>query len=203
MPKISAALAWLAQDCILCGGEAGDAAICVRCETALPHAPHFDDLVAAFDYAFPVDRLIHRFKYAGDLAAGRWLATRLLERVRCLPRPDLLVAPPLGAARLRTRGFNQALEVAKVIGRELRLTVALQGVEKVRETLPQHGLGRRERNANLRASFRCALELDGEHVAIVDDVVTTGATAATLAAELERAGAGQVSVWALARTPEG
>ena len=108
MPKISAALRWLAQDCLLCGAVAGDRAICVRCEEGLPecgecfpHEPHFDAVIAAFDYAFPVDRLIHRFKYAADLAAGHWLSMRLAARVRVLERPQLLVAPPLGAARLR------------------------------------------------------------------------------------------------------
>jgi ComF family protein len=211
MPKFSAALAWLAQDCLLCGATSGDRAICGRCEAGLPalacaecrtHEPHVDEIVAAFDYAFPVDRLIHRFKFAADLAAGRWLAMRLAARVRALERPQLLVAPPLGAARLRTRGFNQALEIAKVIGGELGVRVALRGIEKARETPPQHGLGRRERRANLRAAFRCALALDGEHVAIVDDVITTGATAAALASELKAAGAGRISVWVIARTPE-
>ena len=209
MPKTSAALRWLAQDCLLCGAIAGDRAICVRCEEGLPecgecfvHEPHFDAVIAAFDYAFPVDRLIHRFKYAADLAAGHWLSMRLAARVRMLERPQLLVAPPLGAARLRIRGFNQALEIARVIGGELGIRVALRGIEKARETAPQHGLGRRERRANLRAAFRCALALDGEHVAIVDDVITTGATAAALACELKAAGAGRVSVWALARTPD-
>ncbi len=211
MPKFSAALGWLAQDCLLCGATSGDRAICVRCEEGLPalecaerrtHEPHFDEVIAAFDYAFPVDRLIQRFKYAADLAAGRWLAMRLAARVRALERPQLLVAPALGAARLRTRGFNQALEIAKVVGGELGVRVALRGIEKVRETPPQHGLGRRERRANLRAAFRCGLALDGEHVAIVDDVITTGATAGALAAELKAAGAGRVSVWALARTPD-
>jgi ComF family protein len=211
VPKISAALGWLAQDCLLCGAASGDRAICVACEAGLPaldgaerraHEPHLNEVIAAFDYAFPVDRIIHRFKFAADLAAGRWLALALAARVRELERPQLLVAPPLAAARLRLRGFNQALEIAKVIGRELGVRVAWRGIEKARETPPQHGLGRRERRANLRGAFRCALALDGEHVAIVDDVITTGATAEALASELRAAGAARVSAWALARTPD-
>jgi ComF family protein len=207
--KISAALAWFAQDCLLCGTRSGAQALCARCGAALPVSapcaapePPLDEAIAALAYAFPVDRLIHRFKFGADLAAGRWLALRLAERALALERPRLIVTPPLGAARLRARGFNQALEVAKVVGAELGVRVALRGIERTRETPPQHGLGRRERRTNVRGAFRCDLALDGVHVAIVDDVITTGATAAAVATALKAAGAGRVSAWALARTPD-
>lgn len=157
--------------------------------------------MAVFDYRFPVDRLVQRFKFAGDLAAGRWLALQLVRRVRAEPRPDLLVAPPLTRARLRERGFNQSVELARVVGRELGVPHAHRALRKVRETPPQQGLGRRARHANLRGAFRCELRLQGERVAIVDDVLTTGATTATLAAVLREAGAGEVVVWSLARAP--
>ena len=198
----------LAQDCLLCGERSGEDAICARCERALPECgppvacmPPLDAVVAPFAYAFPVDRLVQRFKFAADLAAGRWLALRLAARVRDLERPQLLVAPPLGLSRLRTRGFNQALEVAKVVGRELGVSVAISAIERTRETPPQQSLGRSERRANVRGAFRCTVRLDGAHVAIVDDVVTTGATAAALGSALADAGAARVSAWAIARTP--
>ena len=152
-------------------------------------------------YAFPVDRLIHRFKFGGDLAVGRWLGLRLAERARGEPRPDLLLAPPLSGARLRERGFNQAHELARTVGRELGLRAPFQGLSRRRETAPQPGLGREARRANLTGAFECRLDLQGLRVAIVDDVLTTGATADAFAQVLLRAGARMVDVWVVARTP--
>lgn len=223
--KIAAMRHW-GEDCLLCAGRTELSLVCAACDSALPslesacarcavplasggicgachrREPAFDDATAAFEYRFPLDRLIHRFKYAGDLAVGRWLALRLVERVAGHDRPDLLVAPPLGRARLRTRGFNQAVVIAGHVGKRLRVPHAHAAFAKVRETSPQPELGRRQRLANLRDAFRCELQLSGEHVAIVDDVMTTGATAHTLAKLLKERGASRVSVWAVARTPD-
>ena len=191
----------LPQDCALCLAPA-DALVCGACLASLPRDDaHSTRTVAAFEYRFPADRLVQRFKFAGDLAIGRWLALQLASRVRGEPRPDLLVCPPLTRGRLIERGFNQSVEIARVVGRELGLRHAPRALRKVRETAPQHGLGRRERKANLRGAFRCERPLRGLRVAIVDDVITTGATADALAAVLRGSGARDVVVWALARAP--
>jgi ComF family protein len=190
----------LAQDCALCGGTSGHGLVCGACERALP-AYGDGDCLAPFEYRYPVDRLVRRFKFAGDLALGRWLALRLAAGVRHVPPPDLLIAPPLAPRRLRERGFNQALEVAKIVGMELDIDVALDALEKRVETASQPGLTRRERHRNLRGAFAATRRFDGLHVAIVDDVVTTGATSGILEGVLRGAGARQVSLWALARTP--
>jgi len=108
--------------------------------------------------------------------------------------------PPLAPARLRERGFNQALELAKTLSRDLGIEYRAAGIVKVRETNPQPGLGRLERARNLRRAFRCDANVDGLHVALVDDVMTTGATAQELARVLKAAGAARVSVWTVART---
>jgi ComF family protein len=211
------------QDCHLCLAAAGGHLICRACEEALPSIaractacaiplPHeglcgeclsrpfaFDDAAACFEYRFPLDRLVRRFKFAGDLAVGRWLALQLAGRVAGA-HPDLLVAPPLTRARLRARGFNQALELAKVVARRVGTRCDIAGLAKARETAPQLGLGRRERRANLRDAFRCDLRLEGKHVAIVDDVMTTGATMDAMAAVLKQCGAARVSAWSVART---
>jgi ComF family protein len=225
--KISAC-AWPApaQDCVLCLARAPRALVCAACRDALPdldracarcavplagravcggclaHAPGFDSAAAAFEYRFPIDRLILRFKYSGDLAIGHWLGLQLAARAAREEPPDLLVAPPLSAKRLRTRGFNQALEIAKVVAKRLALPCDLDGLARDGQADSQVGLGRRERLANLRDAFRCRLALDGRHVAIVDDVLTTGATASCIARVLKAAGARRVSVWAVARAPE-
>jgi ComF family protein len=189
----------LASCCARCAVPLPAAGTCGQC---LRHAPHFDDALAAFEYRFPLDRLVQRFKYAGDLAIGKWLASRLAERVRGAARPDLIVAVPLTSARLRGRGFNQAVIVAKTVAREIDANHAVNALARLRDTEPQPGLTRAERRANLRDAFACALRFDGEHVALVDDVVTTGATADEIARVLKRAGAGRVSVWSVARTPD-
>jgi ComF family protein len=100
---------------------------------------------------------------------------------------------------LRERGFNQSVEIARVVGRRIGRPWASHGLQRARETSPQPGLSRRERRANLDSAFRCSLALRGRHVAIVDDVVTTGATAEALSAVLYGAGASRVDVWAVAR----
>lgn len=190
----------MGQDCSLCGAACAEL-VCAECAAALPRAAAAGPVVAAFTYAFPVDRLVQRFKSGADLALGRWLAERLAERVRGEPRPDLLVAPPLAPRRLRARGFNQSHEIARVLARRLDVPRATRGVRKRRETPPQRGLGRDARLRNLRGAFECRLDLRGRRVAIVDDVVTTGATAQALAAVLRRAGARSVAVWCVARAP--
>ncbi|HLX24888.1 MAG TPA: ComF family protein [Usitatibacter sp.] len=224
--KISSMI--LAQDCALCGGRSDSELVCPECRDALPRiaracarcaiplatkamfcgecarpARHrFDDALAVFEYRFPVDRLVQRFKYAGDLAMGRWLAERLAAAAANRERPDLVVATPLANRSLRERGFNQALVLARHVCAALALPCELAAVSKERETPKQEGLGRRQRVENLRDAFRCELRLSGEHVALVDDVVTTGATASALARVLRERGAGRVSVWAVARTPD-
>jgi len=157
--------------------------------------------MAVYAYRFPLDRLVQRYKYAGDLAIGRWLAERLAERARHEERPDVLVSPPLSGSRLRERGFNQALELAKVCASRLSIPCDLRGVTRCGEAHAQAGLARRERLANLRGAFRCRRSFAGLRVALVDDVLTTGATAEALARVLKEAGAADVVVWALARTP--
>jgi len=197
---------------VLCGDRSDEALVCGACARRLvPCVPDaflacapidgIDDGAAAFDYRFPLDRLVHRFKFAGDLATGRWLSLQLAEAICERARPDVLVAPPLTDASLRARGFNQAIEIAKVVGARVECRVDLDCIVKVRDTPPQPGLTGRARRRNLRGAFRCERSFDGLHVAVVDDVITTGATMAAVAEALRGRGAARVSAWAVARTP--
>lgn len=145
---------------------------------------------------------MQRFKYGADFAVGRWLAHQLARGVAGEARPDVLVAPPSSRERLRERGFNQAVLLAKTVGERSGVPLATGGLVRTRATAPQPGLGRAERRRNLEGAFACRGDLRGAHVAIVDDVVTTGATADAIAATLKRAGAARVSVWAVARAPD-
>jgi ComF family protein len=210
LPDFSATLGWVGQDCVLCGARSHSRMVCGECVASLPRFgehvlrgnARYDGVVAAYEYRFPVDRLVQRFKYAGDLAVGRWLALELARRVHDEPRPQLLVPMPLTTARLRERGFNQAAQVARVVSSSLGVPLALRMVDRIRDAPSQSGLGRRARRANLRGAFRCRTPLSGRHVALVDDVITTGASADAVCAALKRAGAARVDVWAIARTPE-
>jgi ComF family protein len=192
LPRASAA-------CPRCALPLGERQACGRC---LRHPPAFDAASAALLYRFPVDRLVLRFKSCGDFAAGRWLAGELARVTARLDAPDLLVAPPLARARLRQRGFNQALQLARAIGGERAIEVDGGAIVKPRETPLQASLDRRARLANLRGAFEVRAAVAGKHVAIVDDVMTTGATAEALACALKDAGACRVSVWVAARTPD-
>lgn len=162
--------------------------------------PHFDRVIAACRYAFPLDRLIQAYKYNGQLVAGSALASLLDHRGL---RPDLLVPIPLAAQRLRERGFNQALELARLLGHRIGVPVNARLCIKTRDTAPQTRLPWKVRRKNIRGAFVVEGDVTGCHVGIVDDVLTTGATLSELARNLKRAGAAQVTGYVVARTVGG
>jgi ComF family protein len=163
--------------------------------------PEFDDVVTAFDYRFPVDRLVRRFKFSADLAVGAYLGDALCDAATARPVPELVLASPSSPARIRERGFNPALVLARRVGPRLGIGVDAGVLAKVRHTPPQAGMGRAARRRNLRDAFVVRERLDGLSVAVVDDVITTGATLSALARVLKEAGAARVSGWVVARTP--
>ena len=195
-----------AYDCMLCGA-ACEAAVCAPCRADLPPAPEepppagVSRAAAAFAYRFPLDRLVQRFKFDGDLAAGRWLAEAVAARASAFEPPGIVVAPPSRAPSLHRRGFNPALEVAKVVARRAGAPCRLQAFAWCRATEPQSRLGGGRRRENLRGAFRCRERLDGRRVWIVDDVLTTGATVSALAAAARAAGAADVCAFTIARAP--
>lgn len=167
------------------------------CGTCLKRAPQFDAVRAALVYAFPVDALIRAYKYGADLSLarplGQALATVATDAV------DMLLPMPLADERLRERGFNQACELAREIGRLREIPLTMEGCRKVRHTAPQAALPWSERRKNIRGVFVCDADVAGKRVAIVDDVMTTGATLNELAKNIKRAGAARVVGWVVAR----
>jgi len=214
-----------AQPCLLCGTNTHDGLSCAACDADLPRlteehcpvcalpalsgsicgrclkqAPPFDHTVAAFSYQFPLDKLIQALKYRERLILVNYLADSLTRHITT--RPDCIVALPLHPARLRERGFNQSLLLARRISRQLGIPLLADACERVRNTPPQSSLPWKERDKNMRQAFACkpGADMRGKHVAVVDDVMTTGASVGELARALKQAGASEVSAWVVART---
>ncbi|MBI1175515.1 MAG: ComF family protein [Sideroxydans sp.] len=181
--------------CPVCALPTPNGAICGRC---LQHPPRFSHTVAAFTYAFPLDKLVHALKYGEQLALAESLAERLVQRIE--QRPECILPMPLHPARLRERGFNQSQELARRIARKLDVPLLADSVHRIRDTTPQSALPWKQRKRNMRNAFSCSENLDGLHIGIVDDVMTSGATLDELARILRRAGAREVSAWVVART---
>jgi ComF family protein len=206
--------------CYLCRGAASRL-LCAECEAELPrlgpalcprcalpspggepcgrclaHPPPFDATVAALQYAFPADALIQSLKFRGELALAPFLSGLLKQQI-AQEKVDCLVPVPLSRQRLKARGYNQAVEIARHLGHGSLLFYAC---ERSRDTAPQLDLPFEERQRNVRGAFSCNISLKGSTVAIVDDVMTTGATLDEVAKTLKRAGAARVVNWVVART---
>lgn len=156
--------------------------------------------MAAFSYAFPVDQLIQALKYQQRLAIAPLLGAGLAKAVSGQTRPDVLIPMPLHAARLRHRGFNHATEIAREVARRLNLPLNLTSCERVRDTPPQVALAYDQRRRNVRDAFTCDGDVAGKHVALIDDVMTTGTSLDELAKTFIKAGARKVEAWVVART---
>jgi ComF family protein len=191
-----AALPWNRPACPRCALPlARDAPACGSC---LRRPPPFGTSCAAFRYSFPLDRLLPRFKFHADLAAGRLLVQLMAEALADAPRPLALVPVPLHPARLRQRGYDQALELARPLARRLALPLCADRLRRRRATGAQTRLDARARRRNVHGAFEVTGPLPA-HVVLVDDVMTTGATLAECARTLQRAGVARVDVWVVAR----
>ena len=172
------------------------------CGTCLHKPPPVQATRAAFVYATPLDRLLPRLKFHRDLAAGRLLSQLMARSFADAERPRALLPVPLHRARLRERGYDQALELAKPLARALRLPLLPDALHRERATTPQSRLDAAHRKRNLRGAFAVAPRARlPAHVALVDDVMTTGATLHAAATALRRAGVARVDAWVCARVP--
>lgn len=210
----------LPQSCLLCGGDA-DELLCPACRADLPILPpqrcpqcaeptahgercgrclaqtmHFDRTHAAFRYAFPLDRLVHKLKYGHQLALAAWFGQELAKTIGAAGA-DCIVPLPLHPERLKERGFNQALEIARAIPRSLPVHCDL--LHRRHATVPQAALPLDQRSGNVRGVFECPGDLSGRRILLVDDVMTSGATLNEAARTLKLHGAVSVEVAVVAR----
>ena len=185
------------------------------CGACIAHPPSFDRCMAPLRYEFPVRSLISRYKYQGHFCSGAVLADILLAELfkdqlssqirdqikEQNKKPDLIVPVPLHWQRQFFRGFNQSQWLSQYLGQRLSIRVDAHLLKRCRNTPPQQGLKRTQRQKNLKGAFQVNRPVEGKHIALVDDVVTTGSTVSELSQILKKAGATKVEIWCLARTP--
>jgi len=191
--------------CLQCGlewpwqEEQQQCANCAKFQSAI------DQIICPYLYGFPIDQLIGRLKYSHHLATGRLLGSLLAEQVGAKLKkaeyPDFLLPVPLNSERYRVRGFNHALEIARYCGKELNIPVLVNASGRHIDTGSLAGLSRAERGLRIRGAFWVSESLRGARVAIVDDVLTTGATSGELATELLDSQVDDIQLWVVARTP--
>ncbi len=214
--------------CLLCGMTIGNSEICPGCQDDLPclaaprcpicatplsvpapacgaclsQPPAYDATHAVWRYGYPLDALIQLLKFGGGPALRRFASVDFLARSMQVAPPQggtIILPVPLSYQRLRERGFNQALELAKPLARILKLPLDDTSLTRARDTPPQSLLPWRARKNNMRHAFSCSSDFSGQAVIVVDDVMTTGATLDAVARTLKDRGAARVSNWVIAR----
>ncbi len=184
------------------------------CGSCLNSPPDFDATYSLFTYDFPVSNLLQHYKYKNMLPLANAFASLLLKDKRykrVMPenlssnqmlanKIDLIIPMPMHSTRLKERGFNQALELARIISKKMQIKLDYTACQRVKFTPPQASLPLKERIKNIRGVFSCQQNLQGLNIVIVDDVMTTGASLNELAKTLKKAGAAHVECWVIART---
>ncbi|WP_423201610.1 ComF family protein [Fluoribacter gormanii] len=170
--------------------------VCGRC---IKKAPHFDRAIIHYLFEEPLRGLLHQFKYHNGLYLGSFLSHLILNSLSHETRPQCLIPVPMHPQRIKARGFNQAAVLARLLAKKLQLPYDLTSCQKIINTEPQATLDGEQRQKNLRHAFKTK-KLPWHHVAIIDDLLTTGSTANELASTLKKSGVKQVDIWCCART---
>lgn len=176
-----------------------------HCHACLAGAPDFDATVVIADYDWPLDHLVTGLKFRAQLPLAAWLAGQLGNALAAAPGdlPDVLLPVPLSPARLHSRGYNQAWEIARRLAHQLNIPAHVNALHRVRDNPAQATLDRAERLTNLLGAFVVAepARIVGHHIGVVDDVMTTGTTLGEIATQLKRAGASRITNVVALRTP--
>lgn len=214
-----------AQPCVLCGAMSHHGLWCAPCQADLPYLdaghcpvcalpsaqgevcgqclkkpPPFSQTTAVFGYHYPINKLIQMMKYGEQLPLAHAFSLQLARKIDLNALPDYVIAMPLHPTRLRERGFNQSLLIAQTVAHQHRLKLLPHACQRIRATEPQTSLPKDQRAKNMRGAFQCSVDLTGKHIALVDDVLTTGASLSALAAAVQACGAAKIENWVVART---
>ena len=219
-------LLFSAPDCIACKTiKSQKSGFCSGCYQDLPHISHgclrcgvavsaerqcackdedwpFSVCIAACAYAFPVDALISQLKNQHKLSISEPLGLLIAKQIQRqrIELPELLIPVPTSTQRLQQRGFNQAVEIAKVIGKQLSIPVDYTSVTRSKQSSVQKNLNKQQRSHNVDSAFILTKPISAKRVAIIDDVITTGATTKAIAYLLRENGIKDIQSWAVART---
>ncbi len=197
-------LPWQSFSCHKCGQmlPTVDARICGQC---LKTPPIYDNTICIFHYQNPIDKLILGLKFSEKLIYAKLLGELMYQILsqyyQTQPKPDCIIPVPLHHARLKERGYNQALEIARPIAKKFKIPLAITQCQRILATAPQSSMLSIEARAkNIKRAFWVDVPLPWRHVVIFDDVVTTGHTVTALASTLKKAGVDRVDIWCCART---
>lgn len=196
----------LVNTCQQCGIAFSTSHHVSRCGQCITDPPHFDDAFVSFDYQTPIDGWLRQFKFHKKGLYARILtemyAEKLLERLKKYPeqKPQALVPMPLHWRRLTQRGFNQAHIIAHYLSRKLEIPILKSSsVTRIKYTQAQSSLNLHARKRNIQGAFSVQKLVGMNHIAIIDDIITTANTVNELSKQLKLAGIQHISVWALAR----
>lgn len=190
--------------CAICGGLLASESNLSTCGKCLKTKPFYQKSIIPLEYDFPVTTIIKRLKFNEKLlfsgTLSNILLNKVLERSDPYPYPETIIPVPLHPFRLIKRGFNQSELIAKDLANSLKIPVDIKSCRRIKNTSHQTGFSDKERKKNIRNAFDVKNSFSAKHVAILDDVVTTGSTVNELARVLQQAGAETIEVWACART---
>lgn len=193
----------LPMHCYRCGHFLSGSSANQLCGACLSSPPPFDKTFILFPYVSPISNFIAALKFKHELYYSKTFAELLIQQIphwyASKALPDMLIPMPLHAKRVRERGFNQALEVARAISRRFSLPIDIKGVIRSKYTQPQSLLAAKERQQNVANAFLVRRDYQGLHIAVIDDVITTGYTLHVLCEQLKKAGATQIDVWCCAK----
>ncbi len=187
----------LGKSCPRCASPLSHSLLCGRC---LHQPPQQNSSFSLFEYKSPIDRLIADFKYNDKLFLSRFFAVQMAAKLKTRPLPQLLIPIPLHPRRLRERGYNQSLELAKQLSKQLSIPVCSKSVIRIKDSQPQTSLPYKERAKNIQRAFKVVNTMLPTHIALIDDVLTTGHTANSAAKIIRQAGVNNIEVWTIART---
>ena len=197
----------LPQGCRQCAQFLHSATEALLCADCLTQAPPFDKIYALFPYVPPITAFIIQLKFYQQLTYAKAFSQLFLDRIkshwyRDRALPDLIVPMPLHRIRLRQRGFNQAVEIAKPLAKQLSLPLDLTGIVRIKPTLAQSALSAKARKQNMRRAFAAKRCYTGLNIAVLDDVITTGHTMTAFCQVLKQYGARHIDVWCCAIAQE-